>query len=552
MCVDFTDLNKACPKDSFPLAQIDLLVDSTFGHELLSFMDAFSGYNQIYMEEANQEKTTFITDRGLYYYKMMPFGLKNAGATYQRLVNKMFQNQIGRNVEVYVDDMLVKISPSAESSALVREDSGIQKPVYFTSTTLHGAEERYPRIEKLAFALVISARRLRPYFQAHAIRVLTEYPMKKVLADFLVEFCNIPEAEELPKELTWVVFVDGSLAHGRSRVGVLLRNPEGQEFDFAVKLDFVTINNEAKYEAVIAGLALSREMGATNVEIRSDSQVVVGQVQGQFEAQEDRMARYLEQVRRFQSYFERVFITKIPRDENIRADEFSKIASGTDEEIEASKRQIIILTEPSITPRTDVMEADPTQDEPKWAIEIIQFLRNGLLPEDKVAAQKVKIQATRFCLLREVLYKRGYSEPLLKCLSKTEADYVLKEIHEGVCGDHSGGRMMAQKTIRAGYYWPTIRKDSALLVKTCDKCQRFSRIMKSSLEKLTPLTSPWPFAKWGVDIVGPMPVGKRGRKFLVIATRGSSLTVNHSGGGVQNFVSETIMPRHFIQRRMVK
>lgn len=108
MCVDFTDLNKACPKDSFPLPRIDLLVDSTAGHELLSFMDAFSGYNQIYMEETNQEKTAFITDQGLYCYKRMPFGLKNAGATYQRLVNRMFQSQIGRNVEVYVDDLLVK------------------------------------------------------------------------------------------------------------------------------------------------------------------------------------------------------------------------------------------------------------------------------------------------------------------------------------------------------------------------------------------------------------------------------------------------------------
>jgi hypothetical protein len=98
------------------------------------------------------------------------------------------------------------------------------------------------------------------------------------------------------------------------------------------------------------------------------------------------MARYLDQVRQFQSYFERVIITKIPRDENIRADEFSKIASGIDEEIEASRRQSIILTEPLITPKTNVMEADTTPNEPEWATEIIQFLRNGLLPEDKVAA----------------------------------------------------------------------------------------------------------------------------------------------------------------------
>ena len=108
MCVDFMDLNRACPKDSFPLPKIDQLMDSTAGHKLLMFMDTFSGYNQIRMAEEDQEKTFFITSQGLYCYKVMPFGLKNAGATYQRLVNKMFNKQIGRNMEVYVDDMLVK------------------------------------------------------------------------------------------------------------------------------------------------------------------------------------------------------------------------------------------------------------------------------------------------------------------------------------------------------------------------------------------------------------------------------------------------------------
>jgi hypothetical protein len=321
MCLDFTDLNKACPKDCFPLPRIDQLVDSTAGHEVLSFMDTFSGYNQIRMAESDQERSSFTTDQGLYCYTVMPFRLKNAGATYQRLVNKMFQSQIGQNVEVYVDDMLDKsltscnhvadlaeafdilrkyhmklnpqkctfgvdsgkflgvmvsqrgieenldkvrailemsspqktkqlqqltgrlavlnrfvsrssdkclpffkvlkkafswteecerafgelktylanppllsrpvegeilylylaVSQTAVSSVLVREESSKQRPVYFTSKVLHGAEERYPRIEKLAYALVISAQRLRPYFQAHVVRVLTECPLRKIL-----------------------------------------------------------------------------------------------------------------------------------------------------------------------------------------------------------------------------------------------------------------------------------------------------------------------------------------------------------------------------------
>ena len=108
MCVDFTDLNKACLKDSYPLLRVNVLVDSTARHQLLSFMDAFSGYNQIRMHEDDQEKTSFVTSQGLFCYRVMPFGLKNADATYQRLMNRMFAPQIGRNVQVYVDDMLVK------------------------------------------------------------------------------------------------------------------------------------------------------------------------------------------------------------------------------------------------------------------------------------------------------------------------------------------------------------------------------------------------------------------------------------------------------------
>lgn len=109
MCVDFTDLNKACSKDSFSLPRIDQLVDTTTGHELLSFMDMYFRYNQILIHEPDEEKTSFTTDQGLCCYIVMLFELKNAGAMYQRLVNRMFARQIGRNMEMYIDDMLTKI-----------------------------------------------------------------------------------------------------------------------------------------------------------------------------------------------------------------------------------------------------------------------------------------------------------------------------------------------------------------------------------------------------------------------------------------------------------
>jgi len=108
MCVDYKDLNKACPKDSFPLPNIDQMIDATAGHELMSFLDAYFGYNQIKMNPEDRERISFIMDFGTYCYNVMSLGLKNAGATYQWLVNKMFEKQIGKTLEVYIDDMLVK------------------------------------------------------------------------------------------------------------------------------------------------------------------------------------------------------------------------------------------------------------------------------------------------------------------------------------------------------------------------------------------------------------------------------------------------------------
>ena len=108
MYIDFTDLNKVCPKNPFPMPKIDQLVDATIGHPRMSFLDAFQGYHQIPLASNDQEKTVFVTPVGNYHYKVMPFGLKNAGSTYQRMMTRMFESQLGKNIEIYIDDMVVK------------------------------------------------------------------------------------------------------------------------------------------------------------------------------------------------------------------------------------------------------------------------------------------------------------------------------------------------------------------------------------------------------------------------------------------------------------
>ena len=121
MCVDFTDLNKACPKDSYPLPSIDALVDSAARCKLLSFLDAFLRYNQIKRHPMDEEKTAFMTERSCYCYKVMPFGLKNAGATYQRLMDRVLAPMLGRNVQAYVDDMVVTSPETSKRVADLEE-----------------------------------------------------------------------------------------------------------------------------------------------------------------------------------------------------------------------------------------------------------------------------------------------------------------------------------------------------------------------------------------------------------------------------------------------
>lgn len=149
--------------------------------------------------------------------------------------------------------------------------------------------------------------------------------------------------------------------------------------------------------------------------------------------------------------------------------------------------------------------------------EFINYLKEGKLPDDKNVARKLRMRSARYTLIENVLYKRGYTLPLLKCVSGREAEYVLQEIHKGICISHFGSQMLAHKAVRVGYFWPGMNKNSSEIVKHCDKCQRFDKATTNPPEELSPISSPWPFAQWGVDIVGPCPPGKEALKFTVVA-----------------------------------
>ena len=140
---------------------------------------------------------------------------------------------------------------------------------------------------------------------------------------------------------------------------------------------------------------------------------------------------------------------------------------------------------------------------------IVTYLKDGRLLERKDEAKRLRIRSARYVLIDEVLHKRGFSQPYLGCLALDEANYVLREVHEGVCGNHSRARSLIHKDVRAGYYWPTIQVDAKAYVKVCDQCQRFNNVPRQLSEYLTPMIALWPFAQWGLDILGSFLIGTR-------------------------------------------
>ncbi|GAU36139.1 hypothetical protein TSUD_316680 [Trifolium subterraneum] len=688
MCVDYTDLNRACPKDAYPLPNIDKLVDNSSGFKLLSFMDAYSGYNQIKMAEIDKKKTAFMTETGNYYYNVMPFGLKNAGATYQRMMNKVFHNEIGDMLEVYMDDMIVKseeeidhtihlkrvfdqarkfnmrfnpekctfgvkagkflgfyltergieanpdkcraffdyptpkskksiqtlngmltsmarfvaksaqhalplfkllrkettfewteecegalqhlkralsepsvltrpvedeklylylaVASEAISAVLIRETEQGQKPVYFVSRALQGPELRYLQIEKIALAVIMAARKLRYYFLAHSIIIRTDQPVKQFLArpdmvgrmlkwslelaefDISFESRKTLKAQVLADfvaEMTtsttsgknkWTIFVDGSSNSQGSGAGIILENGDGVLIEVSLGLSFPTKNNQAEYEAFLAGLRLAEDIGAEEIRIFTDSQLVASQVSGEYQTKEERLLEYLNLIRAKLAKFKETEVKHVPREHNSRADVLSKLASTRRKK--AGNQSLIqeTLTKPSIKKTAEVMHIYVV-DEQSWMSPVYNFLKSNTLPVDAKEATKARKRACSYVLLDDKLYRRGFSIPLLKCVEEARVEFILQEIHEGINGQHIGGRSLARKALRAGYYWPTMQNDARDHVLKCDKCQRHGDMHLAPANKLKTMISPWPFAWWGMDIIGPFPTAARQVKYLIVA-----------------------------------
>ncbi|XP_043697314.1 uncharacterized protein LOC122648128 [Telopea speciosissima] len=395
---------------------------------------------------------------------------------------------------------------------------------------ISASETRYNNVETYAYALITATQKLKPYFQAYTIEVVTNHPLKKILAkndhsgrlvewllklaefdiqyklrttikaqalaNFIIEY-TLPEEEITPdaetSEVTetWTLFVDGSSNASRCGAGLILSSPGGFSVHYALRFEFQTTNNGVEYEALIEGLNLAKSLIVKNIIVHSDSQLVVNQVKGEYEAREPRMAQYLSKVRNLITEFTSFQILQVPRAQNASADALSRLATSEFQNLSRTM-YVDVIGKPSIEEAEDIL---PIEMEPYWMDPLIAYLQRGSLPTDKEEAKKIRMRVAWYTIIGGIIYKKAYVMPYLKCLRPSEAEYVIRQIHPGICGQHLGGIALAHKVIRQGYFLPYLRMEAMSFVRKCLKCQTFTPIPRQPTTELTSISSPLPFVQ---------------------------------------------------------
>ncbi|XP_071727984.1 uncharacterized protein [Rutidosis leptorrhynchoides] len=381
MCVDFTNINKACPKDCYPLPEIDWKMESLNGYKFKCFLDTYKGYHQIQMAKEDEEKTSFYTSKGIFCYQKMPFGLKNAGATYQRLVDKAFHKQLGRNLEAYVDDMVIKSIGETD--------------------LLTNIEETFQTLRSVNMKLN-------------------------------------------PKNCSFGIEKGRFLGFYITKKGIQARQSRPNQRAQSSN----TANNEAEYEALLAGLRLARDLNIQHLKVFVDSQLVANHVTGTFKARSLTIQQYLAKSKELIKQFKGFEIEHVRRSQNKKADALSKLASITFAHL--AKEVVVETLERRSIEAEEVNDLYPDEDN-TWMEPIKDYLAYGLLPEDKGEARKIRIKAPSYKLQDGKLYRKSFLTPWLRCVGPSQATIIIQEMHEGVYGFHAGPRSIVAKIMRLGY-----------------------------------------------------------------------------------------------------
>ncbi|TYK05800.1 Transposon Ty3-I Gag-Pol polyprotein [Cucumis melo var. makuwa] len=354
MCINYRDLNRASSKDNFSLPYIDVLVDNTTGFSTFSFMDGFSGYNQIKMALEDQEKMTFITLWGTFCYKVMPFGLKNAGATYQKAMVTLFHDLMHKEIEVYVDDMITKSRLEEKhvvtlccQKAFDKIKDYLQSPPILVPPTLGRPLILYLIVKEGSMGCVLGQhdstgkKEQVVYYLKFDIVYITRKAIKgSVIANCLAEL-PIEDYESMKFDFpdedimalvntssnTWTMKFDGAtneIGHG---VGAILMSHDGKWYPLTAKLYFDCTNNMAEYEACSMGVRMAYEMKVKTLRVLGDSLLFVHQLNEEWETRNAKLIPYNDYIRTIAQTFDSITFEHVPHESNQVADALATLSA---------------------------------------------------------------------------------------------------------------------------------------------------------------------------------------------------------------------------------
>jgi ribonuclease HI len=398
----------------------------------------------------------------------------------------------------------------------------------------------------------MASRKLKHYFQSHTITVpsafplrdifenkessgrirkwateLSQYPVEftsrsaiksQVLADFIVDWTPAEEVdlEVEPKEKPWEMACDGVYCNDGASAAAILKSPSGIKLRYAVRLDFEGhTNNVAEYEGLLLGLRKARALGARRLIIKTDSELIANHIGKSYKAINPEMSKYLKTVRSMEKYFFGFTVKRIKSEMNKEADDIAKRAAAKeplppDVFYEILKYKSICCDEAPVKFVNTIESED-------WRSSIVAFLKGHYESRLEAEGKRMALRARTYVLVGEQLYKKRVLAPWLRCVSRAEGRELTAEIHAGYCGSHIGTRKLVSKAFRHAYYWPTAILDAEEVVRTCKNCQKHINYSKVSPYEIQLLPPVWPFARWGMDIVGPLPVAPGNYKYAVVA-----------------------------------
>nr|AAS75250.2 putative polyprotein [Oryza sativa Japonica Group] len=573
MCVDYTDLNRSCPKDPFGLPRIDQVVDPTAGCELLSFLDCYSGYHQIRLKESDCLKTSFITPFGVYCYITMPFGLKNAGATYQRMIQKCFSTQIGRNVEAYVVDVVVKTKqkddliadleetfasirafrmklnpekcifgvPSGKLLGFMVSQRGIQaNPEKINAILNMKPPSSQKDVQKLTGCMAALSQfvsrldeRGMPFFKL--LKKTDNFQWgpeaQKASEDFKKLLTTSPVLASPHPQEPLLLYVSAT-SKVVSTVLVVEREEEGHVQKVQRPIYFISevlADSKTRYPQVqklLYGVLITVRKLSHYFQSHSVTVVTsfpLGDILHNREAN-GRIAKWALELMSLDISFKPRTSIKSQALADFLA-EWTECQEDMPEEkmeywtmhFDGSKRLTgtgagVVLISPTGERLSYVFMI-----EANWREPFIRFLTKQELPQDKNEAERISRRSRLYIIHETELYKKSPSGILQRCVSLEEGRQLLKDIHSGICGNHAAARTIVGKAYRQGFFWPTAVSDADKIVWTCEGCQFFARQIHLPAQELQTIPLSWPFAVWGLDMVGPFKRAVGGYTHLFVA-----------------------------------